>query len=260
MSDILPFDLDEELDRAYLEELAELQLELLELQAHVLDSKQRVLIVVEGRDAAGKGGAILRFTQNLNPRHHRVVSLPKPSPTEQKQWYFQRYLKHLPDPGQVVFFDRSWYNRGVVEPVFGFCTEAERLRFLDHAVLLERMLVEDGLTLIKLWFSIDRQVQAERLAARERNPLRRWKLSPIDRAAQANWDQFTRFKEATFAVTATPACPWTVVQGNEKKTARLEAIRHVLSRIPYPARGARGVRLEPDPEVVTVLTGPQPAR
>ena len=250
---VLPFELEEELDREYLRELASLQLELLSLQNHLLQSDQRMLVICEGRDAAGKGGAILRFTQNLNPRHLRVVALHKPTAIEQKQWYFQRYLAHLPDPGEIVFFDRSWYNRAVVEPVFGFCSEEQRERFLRQVVQLEEMLVEDGLVLVKLWFSIDRQVQAARLQARERNPLRRWKLSPVDRAAQANWDNFTRFKEAMFRETSREQTPWTVVQGNKKKVARLEAIRHLLNRVSYPGRGKSKVRLAPDPEVVTVL-------
>ena len=250
MSQPLPFDLDDELDRAYLQELALLQVELLKLQSHLLESGQRLLVIFEGRDAAGKGGAILRFTQNLNPRHMRVVALHKPTPREQGQWYFQRHVRHLPDPGEFVLFDRSWYNRAVVEPVFGFCSEEQRARFLGQAVELERMLVEDGLHLVKLWFSIARDVQAERLAAREQNPLRRWKVSPIDRAALANWDAFTRYKEQMFAETSTALCPWTVVQGNEKKAARLEAIRHVLGAVDYPDRGRPGLRLEPDPAVV----------
>ena len=248
---VLPFELEEELDREYLRELASLQLELLSLQNHLLQSDQRMLVICEGRDAAGKGGAILRFTQNLNPRHLRVVALHKPTEVEQKQWYFQRHLRHLPDPGEIVFFDRSWYNRAVVEPVFGFCDEEQRERFLRQVVQLEQMLVEDGLILVKLWFSIDRQVQAERLKARERNPLRRWKLSPVDRAAQANWDNFTRYKEVMFQATSSPTCPWTVIRGNKKKIARLEAIRHLLNRVEFPERGKSGVRLEPDAEVVS---------
>lgn len=253
MSDFdLPFELEEELDREYLRELAALQLELLTLQNHLLQTEQRMLVICEGRDAAGKGGAILRFTQNLNPRHLRVVALSKPTEVERKQWYFQRHLVHLPDPGKIVFFDRSWYNRAVVEPVFGFCDEEQRLRFLRQVVQLEQMLVEDGLILIKLWFSIDRQTQAERLKARERNPLRRWKLSPVDRAALSNWDNFTRYKEAMFQATSSAHCPWTVIRGNRKKVARLEAIRHLLNRVDYPERGKSGVRLEPDPEVVSI--------
>ncbi|MCA8921504.1 MAG: polyphosphate kinase 2 [Planctomycetes bacterium] len=251
---LLPFDLDDELDRAHLLELAQLQLELLKLQAHLGQTRQRLLVIFEGRDAAGKGGAIFRFSQNLNPRYARTVALPKPTPEEQGQWHFQRYLRRLPNAGEIVFFDRSWYNRAVVEPVFGFCTEEERLRFLRQVVELETMLVEDGLHLVKLWFSIDRDVQAERLAARERNPLKRWKLSPIDRAAQSHWDDFTRYKETMFAATSTPTCPWTVIRGNQKKVARLEAIRHVLQRVDYPERSAASVRVEADPAVVTVLT------
>ncbi len=247
---LLPFELEEELDRDYLVELAQLQLELLKLQDHVRSQNLRLLVIFEGRDAAGKGGAILRLSQNLNPRHVRTIALAKPTAVEQGQWYFQRYLRGLPDPGEIVLFDRSWYNRAVVEPVFGFCTEDQRERFLHQVVDVERMLVEDGILLVKLWFSIDRDVQAERLAARVRNPLRRWKLSPIDRAAQANWDAFTRYKEAMFAATSSESAPWTIVRGNDKKRARLEGIRHVLERIDYPGRGAKGLRMSPDPKVV----------
>lgn len=251
---LLPFELEEELDRDYLVELAQLQLELLKLQEHIRAQGLRLLVIFEGRDAAGKGGAILRLSQNLNPRHVRTIALAKPTAIEQGQWYFQRYLHGLPDPGEIVLFDRSWYNRAVVEPVFEFCSEAQRKRFLEQVVDVERMLVEDGIVLVKLWFSIDRDVQAERLEARVRNPLRRWKLSPIDRAAQANWDAFTRYKEAMFSATSSESAPWTIVRGNVKKRARLEGIRHVLGRVDYPGRGAEGLRLEPDPEVVLRAT------
>lgn len=246
---LLPFDLEEELDHDYLVELAQLQLELLKLQDHVRAQGHRLLVIFEGRDAAGTGGAILRFTQNLNPRHVRTIALAKPTPVETGQWYFQRYLRGLPDPGEIVLFDRSWYNRAVVEPVFGFCSEDQRQRFLAQVVDVERMLVEDGIVLVKLWFSIDRAVQKERLEARVRNPLRRWKLSPVDQAAQAHWDSFTRYKEAMFSRTSSEVAPWTIVRGNVKKRARLEAIRHVLSRFDYPDPNA-DLRLEADPKVV----------
>ena len=247
---LLPFDLAEELDEAYLRELARLQLELLKLQSDLNQTGRRLLILFEGRDAAGKGGAILRFTQNLNPRHYRVVALPKPTSREQGQWYFQRHLKRLPNAGEAVFFDRSWYNRAVVEPVFGFCDDAQHARFLRQVVPLETMLVDDGLILVKLWFSIDRQVQARRLAERQQNPLRRWKLSPVDRAAQEQWDRFTHYKETMFQTTGTEDSPWIVVRGNDKRRARLEAIRHVLDVVDYADKGAEGLRLTPDHEVV----------
>ena len=254
-SPLLPFDLAEELDEAYLHQLAELQLELLKLQSHLNESGQRLLVIVEGRDAAGKGGAIMRFHQNLNPRYAKVVALPKPTPREQGQWYFQRYLHRLPEAGEIVFFDRSWYNRAVIEPVFGFCSEAQRQLFLRHVVQLESLLIEDGLRLVKLWFSIDRQVQAKRLAARAQNPLRAWKLSPIDRAAQEHWDDFTRYKEEMFQASGTQQAPWIVIRGNDKRVARLEAIRHVLSVHDYPEKGAEGLRLDPDPAVVLRIPG-----
>lgn len=240
--------LDEELDRAYLTELLALQLELLKLQQHLVQTGGRLLVLFEGRDAAGKGGAISRFAQNLNPRQLRVVALSKPTEVERGQWYFQRHLLHLPNPGELVFFDRSWYNRAVVEPVFGFCTPAQHQRFLDQVVSLETMLVDDGLVLVKLWFSIVREEQARRLEQRERNPLRRWKLSPIDRAAQERWADFTQHKETMFARTSTDAAPWHVVVGNNKKVARLQAIRHVLGRVDYPDKDE--VLVELDPAVV----------
>jgi len=242
--------LEDELDRDYLVELSRLQVELLKLQTHLVASSRRLAILFEGRDTAGKGGAILRFSQRLMPRHQRVVALPKPSEVELGQWYFERYVRHLPKPGEIVFFDRSWYNRAVVEPVMGFCTEQEYERFMDQVVVFERMLLEDGLLLVKLWFSIDRQEQQERLQQRHTNPLKHWKLSTVDLQAQQKWEAFTRYKEAMFARTSTPGSPWMVVQGNTKKRARLEAIRHVLSIADYDDRGQPGLRLEPDPEVV----------
>ncbi len=242
--------LEEQLDRDYVIELSRLQVELLALQAHVVATSTRLAILFEGRDAAGKGGAILRFTQHLMPRHSRVVALPKPNEIEQRQWYFERYVEQLPDPGEIVFFDRSWYNRAVVEPVMGFCTPEQYERFLDQVVGFERMLLDDGLRLVKLWFSIEREEQQRRLERRGRNPLKRWKLSTVDVQAQRKWEAFTRYKEAMFAHTSTDRCPWIVVQGNEKKRARLESIRHVLSTVDYPGRGMSGVRVEPDESVV----------
>ena len=242
--------LDDELDRDYLIELSRLQVELLKLQTHLVATSRRLAILFEGRDTAGKGGAILRFSQRLMPRHQRVVALPKPTQVELGQWYFERYVRQLPKPGEIVFFDRSWYNRAVVEPVMGFCTEEEYERFMRQVVVFERMLLEDGLLLVKLWFSIDRTEQQERLEQRHKNPLKHWKLSTVDLQAQQKWESFTRYKEAMFARTSTPDSPWMVVQGNTKKRARLESIRHVLRTIDYPGRGQGGLRLEPDPEVV----------
>lgn len=242
--------LDEELDRESLIELSRLQVELLKLQSHVVAAGSRLAILFEGRDTAGKGGAIQRFTQHLMPRHLRVVALPKPSERERGQWYFQRYVRHLPDPGEIVFFDRSWYNRAVVEPVMGFCTDEQYERFMQQVVGFEEMLIDGGLQIVKLWFSIDREEQSERLVRRQRNPLKRWKLSTVDQQAQAKWRSFSHFKEAMFARTSTTRSPWIVVRGNRKKLARTESIRHVLSVVEYPDRGQPGLRIDPDPEVV----------
>lgn len=252
--------LEDELDREYLEELSALQVELLALQAHVIQAGERVIVVFEGRDAAGKGGAILRFTQHLRPRHSRVVALAKPTDTEHGQWYFQRYLRRFPAPGEIVFFDRSWYNRAVVEPVMGFCTPDEYERFMEDVVLLEQMWTRDGIRLFKLWFSIDRDEQSRRLEARRENPLKQWKLSTVDLEAQRQWDLYTRHKEAMFARTASERAPWAVVDGNDKKTARLEAMRYFISGFDYPGKGRSGATLAVDPERVRVLTGPSERR
>lgn len=245
----------EDLDKEYLYELHCLQVELIQLQKHLRETRGRLLILFEGRDTAGKGGSIQRFSQYLNPRHYRVVALPKPSTAEAGQWYFQRYLRHLPDPGEIVFFDRSWYNRAVVEPVMGFCTPEQHERFLEQVNVIERFLIEDGIALIKLWFSIDLGEQRKRVADRETNPLKRWKLSPVDRAAAAKWDDFTRYKNKMFEHTSTEISPWRIVRGNAKRKARLESLRFVLSRFDYPGRGATGQRIEPDPSIVFTPSG-----
>ncbi len=242
--------LEDELDPDYLVELCRLQVELLKLQAHVMAQGLRLVILFEGRDTAGKGGAILRFSQRLRPRHLRVVALPKPTEAEQGQWYFQRYVKQLPDPGEIVLFDRSWYNRAVVEPVMGFCSDKQHERFMNQVVGFEQMLQDEGLLLIKLWFSIDRDEQVRRLDGRQRNPLKRWKLSLVDREAQRYWERFTHFKNEMFRRTSTDRSPWIVVRGNRKKRARLESIRHVLSSLDYADAGQAGLRLAPDPSVV----------
>ncbi|QDU82921.1 Polyphosphate kinase 2 (PPK2) [Planctomycetes bacterium Pla163] len=242
--------LDEELDRDYQIELARLQLELLEFQSHVVAEGKRVAVLFEGRDTAGKGGAIIRFGQHLRPRHVRIVALPKPDERERGQWYFERYVSQLPAPGEVVLFDRSWYNRAVVEPVMGFCTDEQYELFMEQVVDFERMLLDDDLVLVKLWFSIDREEQEKRILDRRTNPLKRWKLSTVDLEAQERWAAFTHYKEAMFARTSTDASPWYVVRGNDKKRARLESIRHVLSRLDYPRSGESELRLAPDPAIV----------
>ena len=252
--------LRDETDREYLVELSRLQVELLKLQSHVIDQGLRVAILFEGRDTAGKGGAILRFSQHLRPRNHRIVALAKPTESERGQWYFQRYVRQLPAPGEIVLFDRSWYNRAVVEPVMGFCSEEQHLRFMRQVVEFERMLQENGILLVKLWFSIDQEEQKRRLDRRKANPLKRWKLSTVDLQAQQQWQAFTRQKEKMFEQTSTAGSPWVVVQGNRKKRARLESIRHVLGALPYPDAGQPGLRLEPDPAIVRpVAPGTSPS-
>ncbi len=235
------------------QEYINLQTEMVRLQGFINDRQERLLIIFEGRDTAGKGGAIMRFVRFLNPRHYRIVALPKPTELEKGQWYFQRYINHLPNPGEIVFFDRSWYNRAVVEPVMGFCSKEQYQQFLEQVVQIEKMLVEDGMHLIKFWFSIDVEEQRRRLEDRKVNPLSQWKLSTVDALAQAKWDDFTRYKEAMFEATSKSDCPWVVVKGNKKDRARLEAMRHVLSVMDYAKKGETGESLAPDPEIVTVL-------
>jgi polyphosphate kinase len=212
------------------------QIELLKLQTWVKKSGERVVILFEGRDAAGKGSTIKRFTQHLNPRGMRVVALDRPTPREQSQWYFQRYVGHLPAAGEMVLFDRSWYNRAGVERVMGFCTPLEYLEFMREVPELERMLVRSGIHLIKFWFSVSRSEQRARFAIRQLDPVRRWKLSPMDLASLDLWDAYTQAKEAMFFYTDTADAPWTVVKSNDKKRARVEAMRWVLSRFDYTGK------------------------
>ena len=226
-----------------------LQIELLKLQNWIKAEGRRLVIVFEGRDAAGKGGTIKRFTEHLNPRGARVVALEKPTERESTQWYFQRYVKHLPAAGEMVLFDRSWYNRSGVERVMGFCTDDQYARFLLQAPAFERMLVHDGTDVVKLWFSVSKSEQLTRFAIRQVDPVRQWKLSPMDIASLDKWDSYTVAKEAMFAATDTPEAPWTVVKSNDKKRARLEAMRHVLHRFPYAERDDEIVGT-PDPLVV----------
>jgi polyphosphate kinase 2 len=197
----------------------------------------------------------MRFIRFINPRNYRVVALNKPTHEETKQWYFQRYIRHFPNPGEIVFFDRSWYNRAVVEPVMGFCTEEQYNLFIKQVVQFENMLIEDGLILFKLWFSIDKEEQNIRLEERKSNPLISWKLSTVDMQAQLKWDDFTRFKEKMFASTGTPSSPWIVIKGNDKDLARKEAMRYVLNHMDYSQKGLTGVRLDYHPEVVKVIGG-----
>jgi polyphosphate kinase 2 len=235
----------------YEQELRQLQVELVRLQRWVQTDGQRIAILVEGRDAAGKGGTIRRFTEHLNPRAMRVVALPKPTDDERGQWYFQRYIRQLPNKGEIVFFDRSWYNRAVVEPVMGFCSKKEHQRFLQQVTEFEHMLYEDGVTIIKFWFSISKEEQANRFEARRQNPLKQWKLSPVDEKAQEMWDSYTRYKEEMFSKTHTTFSPWIIVKANDKQAARLESLRYVLNLLPYKGKEEAAIRLTPDPNVIT---------
>jgi polyphosphate kinase 2 len=210
-----------------------LQVELLKLQAWVKETRQRVVILFEGRDAAGKGGTIKRFMEHLNPRGARVVALEKPTETERGQWYFQRYVQHLPTAGEIVMFDRSWYNRAGVERVMGFCTDAEYEEFMRQVPEFERQLVRSGVYLIKFWFSVSREEQRRRFAERQAHPLKHWKLSPIDMASLDKWEDYTRAKESMFFDTDTAEAPWAVIKSDCKKRARLSAMRYVLHKLPY---------------------------
>ncbi len=231
---------------SYEKEKFKLQVELLKLQAWVKDSGQRVVILFEGRDAAGKGGTIKRFMEHLNPRGARVVALEKPTPTEQGQWYFQRYIEHLPTRGEIVLFDRSWYNRAGVERVMGFCSDSEYTEFMRQVPEFERHLVRSGVHLIKFWFSVSRQEQRRRFKEREAHPLKQWKLSPIDKASLDKWDDYTRAKEAMFFDTDTADSPWTVIKSNCKKRARLNAMRYILHKLPYTNKQAERLgKLDP---------------
>ncbi len=234
----------------YEEELVKLQIELVKLQNWVYENKKRVLIIFEGRDAAGKGGAIKRFTEHLNPRRYRVVALPKPTEVEMGQFYFQRYIAQLPNPGEIVFFDRSWYNRAIVEPVFGFCTDEQYEKFMQEVPELEHAFIDDGIILIKFWFSISKKEQKKRFEERKINPLKQWKISPIDMQAQEKWDEISYYKEEMFSRTHTSYSPWIIVKSNDKKSARLESIRYVLSTIPYEGKKEAEVSLHPDPDIV----------
>ena len=219
--------------RNYEQQKYRLQVELLKLQAWVKETGQKVVILFEGRDAAGKGGTIKRFMEHLNPRGARVVALEKPSETERGQWYFQRYVQHLPTNGEIVLFDRSWYNRAGVERVMGFCSDHEYAEFVRQAPEFERMLVRNGTHVIKFWFSVSREEQRRRFRERKVHPLKQWKLSPIDMASLDKWDDYTKAKEAMFFHTDTADAPWTVIKSNCKKRARLNAMRYILHKLPY---------------------------
>jgi polyphosphate kinase len=233
----------------YLKKIQLLQIELVKMQAWVKEVGERVVLIFEGRDAAGKGGTIQRFTENLNPRGAKVVALAKPSDTERGQWYFQRYIEKLPTKGEIVFFDRSWYNRAGVEHVMGFCTPHEYLEFMRQTPEFERMMVRSGIRFYKFWFSVSREEQLRRFLGRARDPLKQWKLSPMDVESLGRWDSYTKAKEAMLFYTDTADAPWTIVRSDDKKRARLNAIRHILHTIPYAGKDT-DVVMAPDPHII----------
>ncbi|MFA5081420.1 MAG: polyphosphate kinase 2 [Hydrogenophilaceae bacterium] len=235
--------------REYEAQKAKLQIELLKVQNWVRETGQRIVILFEGRDAAGKGGTIKRYMEHLNPRQARVVALEKPSERERGQWYFQRYIEHFPTTGEMVFFDRSWYNRAGVERVMGFCSPQEYLEFMRQTPQMERMLVNSGIRLFKFWFSVSREEQLRRFVARRDDPLKHWKLSPIDIQSLDKWDEYTEAKKAMFFHTDTADAPWTVIKSDDKKRARLNCMRHFLSNLPYPEKDVH-VAHAPDPLLV----------
>ncbi|TET88677.1 MAG: polyphosphate kinase 2 [Sulfurovum sp.] len=224
-------------------------MELLKLQKHVKEQGLKVLLIFEGRDAAGKGGTIKRVTEHLNPRGARVVALNKPSNVEKTQWYFQRYIQHLPSAGEIVVFDRSWYNRAGVEPVMGFCTQEEHQSFLHEVPFLEKMLVGSDIVLIKLYFSVSKNEEAKRFKERARNPLKQYKLSPIDEYSQTLWDKYTIAEYSMFLATHTEHAPWTVIHSDNKKKARINCIKHILNQIDYPDK-IKQKHLKIDKEIV----------
>ena len=236
-------------EKFYLQHMQALQVELLKAQNWVKETGQRIVVLFEGRDAAGKGGTIKRFMEHLNPRAARVVALEKPSERERTQWYFQRYVEHLPAAGEIVFFDRSWYNRAGVERVMNFCSPNEYLDFMRQCPDLERMLVNSGMNLFKYWFSVTRDEQVRRFRSRETDPLKQWKLSPIDKASLDKWDDYTEAKEAMFFNTDTADAPWTIIKSDDKKRARLNCMLHFLATLPYPNKDHRIV-VGPDPLIV----------
>ncbi|MEA1916933.1 MAG: polyphosphate kinase 2 [Campylobacterota bacterium] len=231
----------------YEADLKELQIELLKMQNAIKDTNEKVLMIFEGRDAAGKGGTIKRITEHLNPRGARVVALNKPSDVEKSQWYFQRYVSHLPSAGEIVFFDRSWYNRGGVEPVMGFCTQEEHKEFLHEISEFEKMIVNSGTKLFKFYFSVSKKEQAKRFKKRETDPLKQFKLSPVDQESQNLWDKYTIAKYSMLLASHSSHAPWTIIRSDNKKKARLNTMRHILNNIDYPTKVDKSVfKIEKD--------------
>ncbi|MGX9350807.1 polyphosphate kinase 2 [Shimia sp. W99] len=239
--------------RTYERQKAQLQAELLKVQLWAQETGQKFVMIFEGRDAAGKGGTIKRFTEHLNPRSARVVALNKPTDEERGQWYFQRYIDHLPTSGEIVLYDRSWYNRAGVERVMGFCEPHEYLEFMRQTPDLEQMLVRSGIRLFKFWFSVTQDEQARRFASRETDPLKQWKLSPIDKASLSKWDDYTEAKEAMFFYTDTADAPWTVIKSNDKKRARINCMLHFLNSLDYPGKDPK-IAHAPDPLIVNTAS------
>ncbi|MFS4583255.1 polyphosphate kinase 2 [Phaeobacter sp. C3_T13_0] len=227
--------------KQYEKDMARLQIELVKMQSWARENGARIAILFEGRDAAGKGGTIKRFRENLNPRAARIVALSKPSEREQTQWYFQRYINHLPAAGEIVFFDRSWYNRGVVEPVFGFCTDTQRERFFDQVNSFEEALVEDGIQLFKIWLNVGRAEQLRRFLSRETDPLKHWKLSPIDVKGLSLWQEYSTAIADTFKRSNSDHAPWSIVRSDDKRRARLAAIRRVLHAVDYSNKDTKAL-------------------
>ena len=248
ISDSYPYPLKLGRDE-YERQKAELQVELLKMQRWVQDTGERVVLLFEGRDAAGKGGTIKRFMEHLNPRGASVVALPAPSERERGQWYFQRYVQRLPSRGEIVFFDRSWYNRAVVEPVLGFCSPAENLRFLRDVTTFEELLVNDGFHLFKFWFSVSREEQMRRFLSRAQDRLKQWKISDVDIKSLSLWNEYTEAKKTMFAATDTKVAPWVVVKSDDKKRARLNCMRYVLRDLPYEQDAVMRVR-KPDGKLI----------
>ena len=246
-----PINLKKALRRTkYLKRLIELQEELIKMQQWAAEKNKRIAILFEGRDAAGKGGAIRRFIEHMNPRLLRVVALPEPTPVERGQWYFQRYVLQLPSPGEIVFFNRSWYNRAVVEPVNGYCTQKQYREFIAQIGDFEHMLRSDGIQIIKFWFSITKDEQEARFKAIREDPLKQWKLSPVDDRALELWDDYTYYKNTMFSRTSGASCPWHIIQANTKAQARIEAIKHVLRAVDYPKDSKVLELIEANPKVI----------
>ncbi|WP_027002687.1 polyphosphate kinase 2 [Hugenholtzia roseola] len=236
----------------YEQSLELLQIELVKMQQWIIKNNIRLAIIFEGRDAAGKGGAILRFTQHLMPRQTRIVALPKPTELERGQWYFQRYIPHLPNPSEMVFFDRSWYNRAVVEPAMGFCTPKAYERFMEQVSEFEHLITEDGIILIKFWFNLSKKEQAKRFEQRAKNPLKQWKLSPVDKQAQEKWDIFTHYREKMLDKTHFKFAPWVVIDADDKEDARLAAIHYVLSQFDYEDKKLEKIDLDLKKDLVSI--------